>query len=101
MHAVSLGHLDRRPFWLGLEPGRKWQLPLGLLFWYSKFMSKAISRTRKSRGRPSTGAESIHLRVLPDQMAALDDWIRRQKEPDLSRPEAIRRLVELGLKAKK
>ncbi len=31
---------------------------------------------------------------------ALDDWIRKQKEPDLSRPEAIRRLVELGLKAK-
>jgi hypothetical protein len=34
-------------------------------------------------------------------MAALDDWIRRQKEPDLSRPEAIRRLVEIGLKAKR
>jgi hypothetical protein len=32
MHAVSLGHLDCRPFWLGLEPGRKLQLPLGLPF---------------------------------------------------------------------
>jgi hypothetical protein len=31
----------------------------------------------------------------------LDRWIKGQKEPDLSRPEAIRRLVELGLKAKK
>jgi hypothetical protein len=31
-HAVSLGHLDSRPFWLGLEPGRKFTLPLGLLF---------------------------------------------------------------------
>jgi hypothetical protein len=63
-------------------------------------MAKAISGTRKSRGRPSTGAESVHLRVLPDQSAAIDAWIRRQKEPELSRPEAIRRLVELGLKAK-
>jgi hypothetical protein len=23
MHAISLGHLDSRPFWLGLEPGWK------------------------------------------------------------------------------
>jgi hypothetical protein len=38
---------------------------------------------------------------LPDQSAAIAGWIKRQKEPDLSRPEAIRRLVEIGLKAKK
>ena len=64
-------------------------------------MSKAITRTRKARGRPPTGAELVHLRVLPDQFAAIDAWIIKQKEADLSRPEAIRRLVELGLKAKK
>jgi hypothetical protein len=38
--------------------------------------------------------------VLPDQFSAIDAWIAKQKEADLSRPEAIRRLVELGLKAK-
>jgi len=92
--------LDLRPSWLGLEPGRKLTLPLGLLFWYTKLMTKSISRTRKTRGRPSTGAASVHLRVLPDQFAAIDTWIAKQKEPDLTRPEAIRRLVELGLKAK-
>jgi hypothetical protein len=75
-------------------------LPLGLLFWYTIFMGKSITRTRKSRGRPSTGAESVHLRVLPDQSAAIDVWIAKQKE-SVTRPEAIRRLVELGLKAKK
>src|SRR5258708_37327066 len=32
MHAISLGHLDSRPSWLGLEPGRKQPLPLGSLF---------------------------------------------------------------------
>jgi uncharacterized protein YnzC (UPF0291/DUF896 family) len=41
------------------------------------------------------------LRVLPDQLAAINVWIKKQKEPGLTRPEAIRRLVELGLKAKK
>jgi hypothetical protein len=49
--------------------------------------------------RPSTGAESVHLRVLPDQMAGIDAWIKKQNDAP-SRPEAIRRLVELGLKAK-
>jgi hypothetical protein len=60
-------------------------------------MTKSISRTRKTRGRPATGALSVHLRVLPEQFSAIDAWITKQKEPDLTRPEAIRRLVELGL----
>ena len=65
-------------------------------------MRKSIlSRTGKKIGRPPTGAESVHLRVLPDQSAAIDNWIAKQKEPALTRPEAIRRLVELGLKVKK
>jgi hypothetical protein len=72
-----------------------------LLFWYTIFMTKSISRTRKTRGRPTTGASSVHLRVLPEQFAAIDAWIARQKEPGLTRPEAIRRLVELGLRAMK
>jgi hypothetical protein len=35
--------------------------------------------------------------MLDRPLAALDAWIAKQQEPDLSRPEAIRRLVELGL----
>jgi len=38
--------------------------------------------------------------MLDAPLAALDLWIGKQKDPDLSRPEAIRRLVEIGLKAK-
>jgi hypothetical protein len=34
------------------------------------------------------------------ELDKLDGWISRQKEA-ASRPQAIRRLVELGLKAKK
>jgi hypothetical protein len=37
---------------------------------------------------------------LDAPLATLDAWITKQGEPDLSRPEAIRRLVELGLKVK-
>lgn len=40
------------------------------------------------------------VRIQPHMANALDDW--RRKQDDLpGRPEAIRRLVELGLKAKK
>jgi hypothetical protein len=39
--------------------------------------------------------------MLERPLAAIDAWIAKQKEPGLSRPEAIRRLVEIGMKAKK
>jgi hypothetical protein len=39
--------------------------------------------------------------MLDGRIASLDAWITKQKEPGLTRPEAIRRLVELGLKARK
>jgi hypothetical protein len=53
----------------------------------------SISRTRKrGRGRPSTGAISIHLRAEPPLVAALDKFIKEEKR-DLTRPEAIRELL--------
>ncbi len=67
-------------------------------------MGKSISvNTKKRRGRPITTGKGtlIGVRLLDDPLATLDAWIAKQKEPDLSRPEAIRRLVEIGLKAKK
>jgi hypothetical protein len=38
------------------------------------------------------------MRWQESALEMIDDWIERQKEPTLTRPEAIRRLVELGLK---
>jgi hypothetical protein len=38
---------------------------------------------------------------MHDQLDALDAWIAKQADPKPTRPEAIRRLVELGLKVKK
>jgi len=40
------------------------------------------------------------VRIQPDMAKELDDWSRRQEDLH-GRPEAIRRLVEIGLKAKK
>jgi hypothetical protein len=73
-------------------------------------MAKATitGSSKKKRGRPALyegskgkGAPQIGLRLPPADLAAVDAWIAKQKEPELSRPEAIRRLVEIGLKAKK
>ena len=38
--------------------------------------------------------------MLDRPLSAVDAWIAKQKEPGLSRPEAIRRLVESGLTVK-
>jgi len=63
-------------------------------------MAKSISGTEKrTRGRPATNPTSIHLTLAPGPLAEVDRWIERQKVPP-SRPEAIRRLVEIGLKAR-
>ena len=59
---------------------------------------KAISVKRKKPGRPATGTEPLYgVRIAGDLMAQIQKWA---KENSASRSEAIRRLVELGLKAK-
>jgi hypothetical protein len=66
-------------------------------------MAKSIRvNPKKKRGRPVTTGRGtlIGVRILDDPLTALEGWIEKQQEPDLTRPEAIRRLVELGLKAK-
>jgi hypothetical protein len=40
------------------------------------------------------------VRVPPAELEPIDAWIKAQPKPKPSRPAAIRRLVELGLKAK-
>jgi hypothetical protein len=60
-------------------------------------MVKSISRTeKKSRGRPRTNPTSIHLTLLPHQLAALDAWMTKHS-PGSTRSEAIRRLLEQNL----
>jgi hypothetical protein len=55
----------------------------------------------KKRGRPATGNDPVRAFRLSDEfMGNLDAWIAKQNDGP-SRAAAIRRLVELGLKAKK
>jgi hypothetical protein len=54
-------------------------------------------RKKRGRGRPPVGATPIMVRMPPAELGALDNWIGSQTD-ELSRPEAIRRLVELGLR---
>jgi hypothetical protein len=64
-------------------------------------MAKSIRDIKKRRGRPkSTGSGYPQLVRLHDaQIKAIDGWAKAQDD-EPSRPEAIRRLVEIGLKAK-
>ena len=60
-------------------------------------MSKSISAKRKP-GRPATGVDPMYGARLSDALVAdINAWAKAQ---DISRSEAIRRLVEIGLKAK-
>jgi hypothetical protein len=58
-------------------------------------------KKNRSRGRPRTGiGANVGLRLYPEQEARVDAWIDAQKEPELRRPEAIRRLIDLALAGK-
>jgi Arc/MetJ-type ribon-helix-helix transcriptional regulator len=61
-------------------------------------MKKQTVIPRKKRGPPATGkGEPVVVRMHPPQLQAIDAWIAQQAQPFPSRPEAVRRLVELGL----
>jgi hypothetical protein len=57
--------------------------------------------TKKRRGRPATGQGiQVGARWPENTVEAIDAWATKQEDQP-GRSEAIRRLVELGLKAKK
>jgi hypothetical protein len=73
-------------------------------FVVSQTMPKSIPDSTKSEstmGRPKTtgpGQPQV-VRMHDQQVASIDAWIAKQGDA-ISRPEAIRRLVEIGLKSK-
>jgi hypothetical protein len=70
-----------------------------LAFTLYGIMTKSISARRKTRGRPATGTEPMFgLRISNELMAEIAKWAEKN---ETNRSEAIRRLVELGLKANK
>ena len=61
---------------------------------------KSIPVTQKKRGRPPTGQDPVlTLRLPPALRSDIERWAMQQSDK-LSRSEAIRRLIELGLVAK-
>ncbi|WP_143039656.1 MULTISPECIES: hypothetical protein [Bradyrhizobium] len=67
-------------------------------------MKKATPKTaggaRRGAGRPATGRDPTRTMRLSDEfIATVDAWAASQDD-EPGRSEAIRRLVELGLKAK-
>jgi hypothetical protein len=60
-------------------------------------MSRQTLISKKRRGPPPTGQGTpIVTRLHPPQLAQLDAWIAQQDDAP-SRPEAIRRLMAIGI----
>ena len=61
-------------------------------------MARSIKVNQKKRGRPATGRDPVSAVRLPAEVTVqVDKWA---KDHEANRSEAIRRLVELGLKVK-
>ena len=61
-------------------------------------MAKLIKVNQKKRGRPATGRDPVSAVRLPAELtAAVDQW---GENHEANRSEAIRRLVEIGLRVK-
>jgi len=64
---------------------------------------KASSKnvTQKKRGRPATGQDPhLAFRLPAEMITAIDAWAAQQPDKP-SRSEALRRLIDLGMKAAK
>jgi hypothetical protein len=65
-----------------------------------KAIPKARGGKRSGSGRKPTGVDPARTIRLSDEfIASVDQWAKWQQDP-MTRSEAIRRLVEIGLKAK-
>ena len=79
------------PFFLALQ--RLWR--------YVASMSRVSdAKKQKKLGRPPVDGEAVNVRLERRKLAELDDW--RREQPDLpNRPEAMRRLMALGMTVKR
>jgi len=86
----------------GFRAGAEAATSLRLAFMVLHFMAKSNKVVpKKGRGRPATGRDPVTaIRLSKEMRAAVDAWASAQDD-EPGRSEAIRRLVELGLKTKK
>ena len=85
-------------------------LPVGAVPVMVRFSPNLLKTLDKWKGREMSRPEAIRHLIefslkpecvdVQSQLAAVDSWIADQDETGLTRTEAIRRFVQLGLKAK-
>lgn len=62
----------------------------------------SIDSAKKSKkGRPKVDTEAVNVRLERTALDGIDVWIADNGPPYVTRPEAIRRLIQLGLHSKK
>ena len=66
--------------------------------WRYKISMSIADAKKSTRGRPAVDSEAVNVRMERLMLVALDDW-RRARSDLPTRPEAIRRLIEVGLEA--
>jgi len=93
---AAFGHQPPTRLDSALKPG---DFLLGLLLWYPASMAKKGTPKKRPGRPPTTGrGTQIGMRWHTPELAAIDKW--RTKHRVDNRPDAIRRLVEIGLKTK-
>jgi hypothetical protein len=64
-------------------------------------MPRQEKHLEKKLGRPPIGrGVQFNAMLRPELAARIDAWIEAQSDPKPSRPEAVRRLIGIGLAAK-
>lgn len=53
--------------------------------------------TTSLRGRPRVDSKPVMVRMHQQTVSDIDRWIGQQGAPFMTRPEAIRRLLKMGL----
>ena len=85
---------------LRLEPGGKVEASARLAFMLSYNMAKSIKDIPKKRGRPATGKDPMIGARMPTTLTdAVDAWAAKTAG-GIPRADAIRRLIEFGLRTK-
>ncbi len=78
---------------------RAGRLSLGFLCRFTQFMIRSMNVIKKKLGRPPTGTGiQVGERWHDAELTAIDKWIASNGK--ITRGQAIRQLVALGLKAK-
>jgi hypothetical protein len=75
------------------------ELPFGLSLCYHSAMAKSSydNIVKPVRKRSAETGKLVGVRLQEYQLKAIDKWAAKQ-DPPVTRPEAIRGLLELGLK---